>query len=162
VKFSSSQVQKIRFSQESCSETTKTGQLVDNVALSMKNSGFKKEHAIEVVLMPDGIYTSMDNRRLVAAKQAIDIHRASLTVFVNAHKHDDAVDMLLYEIEYEAFNKLLAKESKKSQKKWRVNPEGISKHTWGELIILRMKSGYEGNYDVTGKEKYGYNHITQR
>jgi hypothetical protein len=80
----------IKFSQETVSGfklNKKTKEYdhnyIENMANDMFKNGFKKEGRIDVVEMSDGSYTTVDNRRVLAAR------KAGRDVLANVHKFDE-------------------------------------------------------------------------
>lgn len=67
----------IRFSQNSVNG-------IDEIVESMSKKGWKAD-AIDIVKMEDGIYTTVDNTRLLAAKKTGTLVRA------NAHNYNDVI-----------------------------------------------------------------------
>ena len=85
---------------------------LDELERSMRNEGFKTGSEIDVVMMPDGRLTSLDNRRLLAAR------RANVLVKVNLHQYDDLLPT--------GFNRVY------------IPPYG--ERTWGSAIEWRILS----------------------
>ena len=96
----------IRFSQGSVNGYTK-------ILESMKVSGWKGD-PIDIVKMEDGIYTTIDNTRLMAAQEA------GINVKANAHSYNDLIP--------EELAPRFA------------NKEGELPKTWGEAVKNRMKN----------------------
>lgn len=59
----------LKFSQKDVGPTTSDGLTIDDLTESMRTNGWKGQ-SLNVVEMPDGSLTSLDNRRLLAARQA--------------------------------------------------------------------------------------------
>ncbi len=112
----------IRFSQSSVNGA---GELTD----SMKSNGWKGD-PIDVVKMPDGKLSTLDNTRVVAARQA------GIDVQANVHGYDDLLPIDLVE--------------RFSTKK------GVPR-TWGEALNLRIgkqnstfRNSYpSGSFDIS-------------
>ncbi|WP_313182113.1 hypothetical protein [Lacrimispora sp.] len=87
----------------------------------MKKDGWVGE-PIDVVKMPDGSYTTIDNTRVVAARQA------GINVNANVHSYNDPLPSGF-------INRF-------------TTPKGVPS-TWGEAInlrILKQNSTFRGNY----------------
>jgi hypothetical protein len=114
--------QNIGFSQSTITNVRKhfkTGKILtfEDIVRSMKRNGWKDE-PIDVVMMPDGVLTSMDNRRLLAARHA--------GINVQARVHSMADLLTLDEI-----------------KRFRKDgfPDPV---TWGDAIRIRIMSQLDG------------------
>jgi len=96
----------VRFSQTSVND-------LDKIVTSMQKNDWKGE-AIDIVKMKDGIYTTVDNTRLLAAQ------RVGINIQANAHNFDDLIPE-------EAAGRFLGK-------------DGSVPTTWGEAVGNRIKS----------------------
>lgn len=112
----------IRFSQSSVSEV---GELVE----SMKAHGWKGP-AIDVVKMPDGKLTTVDNTRVLAA------HRAKINVRANVHAFEESLPADMVE---------------------RFATKGGKPKTWGDAVRLRIgkqtkayRTRYPNGSEITG------------
>jgi hypothetical protein len=165
-KLKSKDIRNIRFSQTSCKDATTNDIAIKTLAKFMTSPKYCQKNPIHIIEMPDGTYTSLDNRRLYATKLAIDVDRVAVSIFALVHKHDDIVESESGKNWHKAlsdeFNKLLENETKGQQRLWKKTPEGILPNTWGSMVIMRMKNGFESNYDYQGTQKYGYSKIELR
>lgn len=104
----------IRFSQSSVNGA-------DDIITSMKKDGWVGD-PIDVVKMPDGSYTTIDNTRVAAAREA------GINVQANVHNYNDPLPSNFV-------NRF-------------TTPKGVPS-TWGEatnLRILKQNSAFRGNY----------------
>jgi hypothetical protein len=101
----------VRFSQEWVSSKTRDGIPLPDLTKNMRNNGWRGD-PIDVVRMPDGGLTSVDNRRLVAAREA------GIRVEANVRGFDDP---------------LTPQESR------RLSSRGSVPKTWGEAVTLRIQ-----------------------
>ncbi|MGC6177217.1 PAAR-like protein [Lacrimispora sp. 38-1] len=104
----------IRFSQSSVNGA-------DDIITSMKKDGWVGD-PIDVVKMPDGSYTTIDNTRVAAAREA------GINVQANVHSYNDPLPSNFV-------NRF-------------TTPKGVPS-TWGEatnLRILKQNSAFRGNY----------------
>ncbi len=102
----------IRFSQENIGKTTRDGMPIPDLIENMRKHGWKGD-PIDVVRMPDGSLTSLDNRRLFAAREAGINVEANIRGFGEILPADRAA-------------KLTNRRT------------GISPRTWGEAISIRI------------------------
>lgn len=65
-------VKNIRFSQVTVAPTLSTGQSLDELVRDILENGWDLNCPLQVVVMPDGGFTSFDNRRLYALKTIIE------------------------------------------------------------------------------------------
>lgn len=89
-------ISKLRFSQRTVSSKTSSGDTLDELQLSILK-GWKKNSPLIVVKMPDGEYTSLDNRRLTVLKQ---IPQSSLSamkdkVEIQVYDHTDKMGQMV-------------------------------------------------------------------
>jgi hypothetical protein len=61
-------VNRIRFSQVTIAPTLSTGESLDELVRDILKNGWNPHYPLQIVLMPDGGFTSFDNRRLYALK----------------------------------------------------------------------------------------------
>lgn len=104
----------IRFSQSSVNGA-------DDIITSMKKDGWVGD-SIDVVKMPDGSYTTIDNTRVAAAREA------GINVQANVHNYNDPLPSNFV-------NRF-------------TTPKGVPS-TWGDatnLRILKQNSAFRGNY----------------
>ena len=104
----------IRFSQSSVNGA-------DDIITSMEKDGWVGD-PIDVVKMPDGSYTTIDNTRVAAAREA------GINVQANLHNYNDPLPSNFV-------NRF-------------TTPKGVPS-TWGEatnLRILKQNSAFRGNY----------------
>ena len=112
VVYKSFQSTSIRFSQRSIDADD-----YFRVLNSMRKNGYDPSQPIDIVRMKDGMYTSLDNTRLLAAQDAgVNIHAV-------AHNYDDLLDAATKE-------RAMGQYFKKTKKE--IN-------TWGEYIEARAK-----------------------
>ena len=107
----------IRFSQSSVNGSS-------DIAESMRNEGWVGE-PIDVVKMPDGNYTAVDNTRVAAAREA------GIDVQANVHAYDEALPS-------KYINRFTTKKGTPT--------------TWGEAINLRIG---KQNAAFRGENPYG-------
>lgn len=154
----SDDILKLRFSQDSVKNETTDGIALEDLKDDMLRNGWKKNTSIQIVKMYDGVFTSKDNRRPLAAKWAVETDPTTkLAVVAKAYDHtirapawelqnyrehcqeyrsefDRFADYHVYDIPLPAL------------------PPGVKAGTQGELISLRMNSG-EGDTD---SQPYGF------
>lgn len=163
VEFSDKQISTIRFSQDSIGSRTTNGMRLEDLTDNMRSRGWNDRFSIDVVKMPDDLYTSLDNRRLHCAREVIETpvygggkvsvaRYDSLTITARTYHHSIRANgrdtnamrssyrnamIDLYPDHYAdiRFNKIPLPRT-----------EGIQSNTWGELVTLRLNSG-EGNTD---------------
>ena len=111
--------QDIRFSQNTVSYQKRDGLTYDNIVQSMNKNGWKGD-PVDVVKMPDGRLTSIDNTRIRAARET--------GTDVSANVRD--------------FNAPLT-----SEEMGRFTRRGETPSTWGEAITLRI-NGQSGKFGV--------------
>jgi len=110
---------------------------------SMRTNGFNVQKAghpdsqlIDVVDVGDGTFSSLDNRRIVAAEEA------GVDVIVRVHKPDDKLDPMRFAPE--------------DRERFLKDPfTGKIAETWGEAAQVRVKRQYKQNR--LGKEWYERN-----
>ena len=118
----------VGFSQATVSRVTSDGLTIDELTESLQTNGWLGD-PIDVVNMPDGVFTSLDNRRLLAAR------RAGVDVQANIRNFDEA---------------LTASEIQR----FRVGGQPIPR-TWGDAAQLRIQR--QGNFpgvDSTWPERF--------
>jgi hypothetical protein len=134
----------IRFSQDTIAECTKEGTTVHALARKMSKYSAFTEAPLDVVIMPDRKITSLDNRRLSAAKDAFN----ALTLKVNLIHHRKMAP--------EGFIRSLKGQLKRNHGIEDIEPpQHIRVGTYGHCIILRMAIG-EGDID---REPYGFSEL---
>lgn len=98
---------------------------------------------IDVVLMPDGAYTSLDNRRLAVAK-AVGKLNPQFTVHVKPHHHSEEAPQSI-------FNRVAGYDPLSKP------PTGILQNTYGHAISARMQK----SNDNRAIQSYGFNSYPQ-
>lgn len=132
--FKANKISRIRFSQ------TNVGREVWKYRDSMSIDGFDKNHPIEVVEMPDTYFTSLNNRRLLAAK-LVAKKNPDFVLYAKVYKYDEQrytgcfVKALNYQIENYA--------SDCDSNLRSVLPDAIKKRTWGEAVVRRLQGQSE-------------------
>ncbi len=121
-------------------ETTSYGTIPLFDILRTQGWSKKMNDRIDVVLMPDGRYTSMDNRRLAVAK-TIQAISHSIEVLAIPHYHNqEAPGSFLNRIA--SFNL--------------PSPVGdVEIHTYGHAITSRIQIGRQGK-SISEQDKYGF------
>lgn len=136
---------RVRFSQDSIDSLSSDG--VDLFEV-IRREGWKKGTSISVVRMPDSECTSLDNRRLHAAKRIVQ--EVSTTFGITAELREHSVTT--GRIQQDAIRiakKVLAKNSRHSVEQTELK---LQEGTYGAMVYYRMRLG-EGNFD---SEPYGF------
>lgn len=86
-------ISKLRFSQKTVNSKTCTGDTLDELQLSILK-GWKKNFPLNVVKMPDGQFTSLDNRRLYVLKKLTQSNLTAMQgkVEIRVYDHRDKMD----------------------------------------------------------------------
>lgn len=137
-------MKKIRFSQRTVNNIMTSNETLFAFQERLRIEGFKKEGAIIIVLMPDGTFTSYDNRRLLCALIVAEKCR-DFKIFVEEKSHEDIPDSKMLDYNRYVFTQEwhyvfhLADnvKQKNGNSKWGIC-NGVSAGTWGELVQLRI------------------------
>jgi hypothetical protein len=90
------EIRAIRFSQDSINFETSDSQTLDQLIESLSVHGWGRGYApINIVEMPDGARTTLDNRRLYAVMRVLE-KNPRFRLPVNIHRHTDKADKKTY------------------------------------------------------------------
>lgn len=113
----------------------------------LRTKGWKNGSHIDIVKMPNDVYTSLDNRRLAVAQAVVRFASSSLEIKAHPHQHlDTAANNIWRRI-------LVNGESFSSSKR----PD-IFNASWGHVIVTRVakSSGYK---EPTEDTPYGFSDL---
>lgn len=138
-------IREIRFSQDSIADHTQSrvndlSISLKQLVINLKTSGWKKDCFIDLVLMPDNTLTTLDNRRLEAAKQAAfeltqkPKGKTEFTIRARIRHHSEKDEEKLNLITNLYLNKYIEKT------RLPLAPD-IEKQTLGQAVIIRMHTG---------------------
>ncbi len=109
----------------------------------LRKQGWKQgdKHKITAILMPDGHYSSFDNRRLAVAKTINELISHSITVHAQTYLHSDNAPSFFM--------------SRLGQFRSLPSPiEGIKAHTYGHAVVVRVAES--SKKQLNSSEKYGF------
>lgn len=139
VEFKGEEILNLCFSQDSIDGKTGDGTLtVEQLADNMACKGWKHGSQITVIQMPDGKLLSADNRRLFAAKKAVEVNK-QFALTANLYQHTDrAPKNLMKGVETE-FRK--GRQIEKTVKIEQLAcPALIQPETYGFAMLLRINA----------------------
>jgi hypothetical protein len=131
-------MEKIRYSQRTVSNIMTSNESLVKFQEKLKREGFKEDGAIIVVKMPDGMYTSFDNRRLYCARKVAKVVK-DFKIFVQIKHYDDCPDE-----ESLDYHRSVYYDTRKYFYCYGNDITryglygGVSSGTWGELIQARI------------------------
>jgi hypothetical protein len=164
-KLSKEALKNLRYAQSSMKDTTGDGLPIEQMVSNMKTEGYKREYAMNVVIMPPGSQDSplkpseagkmvaFDTRRTKAAREAAkQLVDEEFHAFAQIREHHEPAEKEYRALEHLTFeNKKIPQHIRKVWiKEWnrwhsnsRLEKRGITPKTWGHLIVLRMAMSME-------------------
>lgn len=144
------EILKIRFSQDSIAS-------VEDLYASILENGFIQNYPLDVVQMPDGLYTTLDNRRLYVAQKIVS-KNDKFKIPVIVHLCSEKCPFSRYQPIRSNFEGLLEREKENDRNRWYIELPGIMNKTWGHAVILRMLNSWNLNDPTSILESpYGFN-----
>ena len=107
----------------------------------LQKEGWKSQYKIDVVLMPDNCYTSLDNRRLAVAKAINSLFPNTICVYAAPHYHSD-----------KANSALMTRVCPPGSPSPSPTTENIEKNSYGHAILIRVQETKGAPSDST----YGF------
>lgn len=149
------EVMSIRFSQMTIDSKIRGGESIQDLMTDIVSNGWREDCPIEIVEMPDGVFTSLDNRRLQALKLIGEYYPDSyvkLKITVIKHRFDEIADPLKVGQITTRVKEMDAEESERIYKevdeiiKKNPNLTFLNKKSFGYLVLIRM-------YGLTGADR---------
>lgn len=146
-------IKNMRYSQDSIADKSADG--IDLFTV-IKDKGWKTGVTMMGVEMPDGKYTSLDNRRLFALKRIVNeaasnvFKEAAIKPAMHIYKHDHTSEKIQKEVKR---LKNLSENLGRSQGPG-LEESGIKEGTIGALVYYRMRGG--GANSLNEKNTYGF------
>lgn len=130
------QIEKIRFSQNSINNQTLNGERLGKLTMELRKSGWGKGKApINIVEMPDGTFTSLDNRRLYCVRKVLE-KNAAFELPVNIYRYSDIEESESYS---SGIARDLANAPRKADLEVLTSQQKFQVSTWGYCVYMRMR-----------------------
>lgn len=145
-------VENIRYSQRTISETTRDGTPLEELERNIKIHGWDENHPIQIVRMPDGKLTSFDNRRLFALKKIARERQSHeyITITAKISNFNEVADPI---IKGSVFTQI---ENKENINKLLDSFKIIQKDTLGHCICARIHLTSKVHMERTAENPYGF------
>lgn len=154
VRIKGNEILDIRFSQDTISSCTEDGIHIAKLSYLIRTKGFREDKALTLVEMPDVEITSLDNRRLQAAKFVVNNYSRSLEITAKVFHHtikapkdwEHAIRNKYFEFwrsypgEFVRLPELPVLEDYTEE-------EQLRRGTYGDLVYTRMSSGEGDTYN---------------